>query len=142
MTPGCVFEDYPAAHKLAGAGLVSTLADYVKFAKMLSCCGKTEAKTIVTPETFAMLSVPYVPETVMPGNQSWGFGVRVITKPEYGTLPPGSYGWSGAYGSHFWIDPKNRIAAVFLKNSRFDGGAGNESARKFEAAVYTSFSQI
>lgn len=141
MEYGCVFEDYPATHKLAGAGLISTLVDYTKFAQMLLHCGKTESKTIVTAETFAMLSVPYVPETIMPGNQSWGFGVRVITKPEYGTLPPGSYGWSGAYGSHFWIDPENRIVAVFMKNSRIDGGSGNESARKFETAVYGSFSE-
>ena len=54
-------------------------------------------------------------------------------------LPVGSFGWSGAYGSHFWIDPKNKIVAVFMKNSKTDGGESNESARKFEEAVYTSF---
>jgi CubicO group peptidase (beta-lactamase class C family) len=54
-------------------------------------------------------------------------------------LPKGSYGWSGAYGSHFWIDPTNQIFAVYMKNSKVDGGSGNESAVKFEKAVYSSF---
>ena len=53
----------------------------------------------------------------------------------YGDLPVGSYGWSGAYGTHFWMDPANNITAVFLKNSQFDGGAGNMSAKRFEKAV-------
>ena len=40
-----------------------------------------------------------------------------------------------------WIDPINKIAAVYMKNSLFDGGAGNESAVNFEKAVNDSFNQ-
>ena len=54
-------------------------------------------------------------------------------------MPVGTFGWSGAYGSHFWGDPLNQVAAVFMKNSLFDGGAANESARNFEKAVNDSF---
>lgn len=32
---GCVFENFPETHKLAGAGLVSTLDDYINFVNML-----------------------------------------------------------------------------------------------------------
>ena len=67
--------------------------------------------------------------------------MRVIVKDTYKTLPVGTFGWSGAYGSHFWIDPTNKIAAVFMKNSLFDGGARNESACNFENAVNDSFDQ-
>ena len=77
----------------------------------------------------------------MPSNERWGLGVRVIVKDAYQTLPVGTFGWSGAYGSHFWIDPVNKVAAVYMKNSLFDGGAGNESARNFEKAVNDSFHQ-
>ena len=35
MPKNCVFEDFPATHKLAGAGLVSTVEDYSQFAEML-----------------------------------------------------------------------------------------------------------
>lgn len=135
---GCIFEAFPCEHKLAGAGLISSLDDYSKFAKMLLHKGKTDSGRIMSEETAEKMSIPYLPETVMPGNQNWGLGVRVITDDSYGDLPCGTFGWSGAYGSHFWIDRENDICAVFMKNSRFDGGAGNASAVRFEKAVNAS----
>lgn len=139
MPHGCIFEDFPCTHYLGGAGLVSTLRDYGNFAKMLLYKGKTEAGQILREETFDLLCTPQVSSDIMPGKERWGLGVRVITEDSYPYLPKGSFGWSGAYGSHFWIDPVNRVAAVFMKNSKFDGGAANESARNFEKAVYSSF---
>lgn len=135
----CVFVDYPCTHYLGGAGLVSTLDDYSKFAKMLLNNGKTPRKQILSEKAFRLLHTPFVSEEIMPSNERWGLGVRVIVKEDYKTLPVGAFGWSGAYGSHFWIDPINKVAAVFMKNSLFDGGAGNESARNFEKAVNDSF---
>lgn len=134
--PGCVFERFPSKHKLAGAGLASTLQDYSNFARMLLNKGKAIHKRIFPEKTFSMMSNPWVSAEIMHGNERWGLGVRVIVDEEYRYLPVGSFGWSGAYGSHFWVDPQNDICAVFMKNSRFDGGAGNCSARRFEEAVF------
>lgn len=136
---GCVFEQFPQTHKLAGAGLASTLCDYSRFAGMLLNNGRAGDIQIISEDVFSLMHIPYVPESIMPGNESWGLGVRVITKEEYEILPVGTYGWSGAYGSHFWIDPENKVTAVFMKNSRFDGGSGNKSAVRFEQAVHKSF---
>ncbi len=141
MKENCIFVDYPCTHYLGGAGLASTLDDYSKFAKMLLNKGKTPKKQILSEETFRLLHTPFVSEDIMPSTERWGLGVRVIVKAGYKTLPVGAFGWSGAYGSHFWIDPVNKVAAVFMKNSLFDGGAGNESARNFEKAVNDSFHQ-
>ena len=135
----CVFQEFPAKHMLAGAGLVSTLSDYANFAKMLLKNGTTEDGTMVVSEkNLSMLAKPYVPQNIMSSNVSWGLGVRVITEETYKDLPVGAFGWSGAYGSHFWVDPENKLCAVFMKNSRFDGGAGNKSARRFEMAVHNA----
>ncbi len=133
-----VFAGFPCTNYLGGAGLVSTLNDYSNFAKMLMNKGKTLSKQIISEETFSLLHTPFVSEVIMPGNERWGLGVRVIVNEAYGFLPVGAFGWSGAYGTHFWIDPTNGIAAVYMKNSLFDGGAGNESARNFEKAVNDS----
>lgn len=141
MKDGCIFEAFPCTHFLGGAGLVSTLSDYIKFAQMLLNRGKTQEKQIVSEEAIALMSTPWVSKEVQNGNERWGLGVRVITEPKYLYLPIGAFGWSGAYGSHFWIDPENDICAVFMKNSKTDGGAANESARFFEKAVYTSFQE-
>lgn len=141
MKENCVFVDFPCTHFLGGAGLASTLKDYSKFAKMLLNKGRTPTKQIINEETFKLLHNPSVSEELMPSSERWGLGVRVIVSENYKTLPVGTFGWSGAYGSHFWIDPSNKIAAIFMKNSLFDGGAGNESARNFEMAVNNSFNK-
>jgi len=121
--PGCVFENYPASSCLGGAGLVSTLHDYSAFAEMLLNGGMSGSTRVISAAAHALLCHAHVPESIMSGNQNWGLGVRVITDESYGPLPVGTYGWSGAYGTHFWIDPVNRISGVFCKNCRYDGGA-------------------
>ena len=133
--PGCIFEQIPCEQELAGAGLVSTLEDYSSFAKMLLNKGEINGHRILSEQSVREISTSHVSKEIMPGNERWGLGVRVIADEAYLSLPVGSFGWSGAYGSHFWIDPENNICAVFMKNSRVDGGSGNASARRFEKAV-------
>ena len=133
LPEGCVFETIPASHKCAGAGLLSSLTDYSKFANMLLSGGGD----ILSEETLRLLYTPYATKEIMPGDTQWGLGVRVITEDGHPYLPKGSYGWSGAYGSHFWVDPVNNLTAVFMKNSRIDGGV-SESGRVFEDAVRMS----
>ena len=136
--PGCVFGDYPVSYHAAGAGLVSTAEDYLKFAVMLLDGGAAPDGTrLVSEKSFRLFITPVTDNKIMPGNTKWGLGVRVITGYDH-TLPKGSYGWSGAYGTHFWIDPVNRIAAVYMKNSVFDGGAGCMTGEEFEKDVMKS----
>jgi CubicO group peptidase (beta-lactamase class C family) len=134
MQEGCIFGEFPCEHCVAGAGLVSTLADYTKFATMLLNKGKALAGRIVREDIFKEMSTPQVKIDPM---TYWGFGVRVIGEG-HPYLPQGAFGWSGAYGSHFWVDVENQIVAVFMKNSTVDGGAGNASSRNFESAVKRS----
>lgn len=138
MPAGCVFERIPCSHNLGGAGLVSTASDYANFAQMLlrkGCYGNTR---ILSEESVEEISKPQVPAAIQPGLQRWGLGVRVITSRDYGTLPVGAYGWSGAYGPHFWVDPVNRITAIYMKNSRYDPGAGSATGYHFEEDVYSA----
>ena len=134
--PGCVFEGYPVSNPLGGAGLISCLGDYKNFASMLLNRGSFGGKQILKEETVLEMTTPQVSETVQPGSVRWGYGVRVITGEN--RLPMGSYGWSGAYGTHFWVDPQNEIIGIYMKNSRTDGGASAKTAAHFEEDVYTS----
>lgn len=122
--PGCVFERYPVTNPLGGAGLVSSLSDYTKFAQMLLNGGMD----ILSPEAVKTMSSAQF--------GTWGCGVRVVGEND--RLPKGSYGWSGAYGTHFWIDPQNELIAIYMKNSRVDGGADAVTAKHFEEDVYAS----
>lgn len=132
--PGCVFEDFPVTWFSGGAGLAATMPDYVRFAEMLCRGGVAEGGRVLSERLVKAMGTATVPETVMPKPQQWGLGVRVITG-DY-QMPLGCFGWSGAYGTHFWVDPANRITAVYMKNSRYDGGAGSRTSVLFEQDVY------
>lgn len=137
MKDGCIFGNFPSTHYLGGAGLVSTLSDYSNFASMLLNDGSFNGNRVLTPESVKLLSTPHVPKEIMPHHERWGLGVRVIVSDEY-LIPKHSFGWSGAYGTHFWVDPVNKITAVYMRNSTYDGGAGAAAACTFERDVYSA----
>lgn len=135
----CVFSDIPCSHYLGGAGLISTLHDYSNFAEMLLNRGRFGDTQLIPGDLIDLMATPHVPEIIMPGYERWGLSVRVITSERYHVLPVGTFGWSGAYGTHFWVDPVNRITAVYLKNSLYDGGSGAVTSFHFEEDVHNSF---
>ena len=134
-TPGCVVDRVPVTHPLGGAGLVSTVDDYGKFAQMLLNKGMTEKGRIIDASFIEQMATPQLAPALMNEKVNQGLGVRVIAGEKYPWLPVGSYGWSGAYGPHFWVDPINGITAVYMKNSRYDGGSGSLTGKHFEEDV-------
>ena len=84
------------------------------------------------------MQTPQVGEGIMPEGWKWKWGLGVRIELCHSYLPKGLYGWSGAYGSHFWVDPQNEITAVYMKNSQFDGGAWSVTSVNFEKDVYES----
>ncbi len=127
-----IFYQTPNTYFCGGAGLVGSIENYATFAQMLLSNGIYKNVRILSEHSVMLMQTPFAPS----GN-AWGLGVRVISNDPY--LPRGSYGWSGAYGCHFWIDPQNEIVAVYMKNSTFDGGSDAMTARHFEEDVYRSF---
>ncbi len=136
MPAGCVFGDFPTTWFSGGAGLASTLPDYVRFADMLRRGGVTAEGVRILPEALVReMGKCQVPEHIMPFGERWGLGVRVIT-PIHPWMPAGCFGWSGAYGSHYWVDPQNDLLVVLMRNSAYDGGAGAARACNLEKDVY------
>ena len=133
------FEAMPLSYTGGGSGLAGSIADYAVFAEMLRNGGTYKGVSIFSPERLQELTTPYVsPET--PGRNpisSWGLGVRVVDKED--VLPIGSFGWCGAYGTHFWIDPVNRITAIYMRSSRwYDSHGGGSIADQFEKDVMSA----
>lgn len=133
---GCVFEDYPPTYELGGAGLVSTLDDYVHFGEMLREGGAYRGVRVLGEKWVKLMTSPVVPPTVQAGFKRWGLSVRVIVGEGYRLLPVGSYGWGGVFGTYFWIDPANRITAVYMRNSYYDGGFVSRISHHFEEDVH------
>lgn len=133
------FEGFPLSYTCAGAGLMGSIEDYFVFAEMLRNGGTYNGVEIVKPDLFSKIYQKYVPMEYMPkgSRHTWGLGVRIAVNDL--NLPDGCWGWSGAYGTHFWIDPVNDITAVYMKNNRWHDSRGcGSTGGKFEADVMAS----
>lgn len=121
------------------AGMVSTMEDYYHFAQMLANGGMYKGKRIISREIINQMSSPQLSDTIKgfsPG-QIWGLSVRVVTSDNGSAspLPKGCFGWSGAWGTHFWIDPVHKIVALYMTNVSNIGGSGADTARELERDV-------
>jgi CubicO group peptidase (beta-lactamase class C family) len=101
-----------------GGGLFSTAEDYLQFASMLLGRGEHNGARLLSPRSVELMATPYAPDTVpgrLPG-EAFGLSVRVVTDPAARNtfLSAGSFGWSGAYNTHFWVDPKEQVVGLFM----------------------------
>ena len=103
-----------------GAGLVSTARDYARFANMLLNGGSLDGARLLIPKTVELMAASHtadLPPSGLIGNGAqFGLGFRVVTDvATTQTLGSnGSYGWSGIYGTNFWVDPKERLVAIVM----------------------------
>lgn len=113
------FEYFPNNYSGGGAGLISTLNDYIKFAEMFRSGGLYKKnKHLISEDSFKkMLSYDLNSET-----QVFGLSVHVRKGAEWEHLPASFFGWSGAYGTHFFTSKKYGITVVYLHNSHTFGG--------------------
>ncbi len=113
-------------------GLVSTIDDYMKFARMLLNGGKLGRARILKPETVRLMATDALPKDVtdklwLPSKGQVGFGIDFavrVAPPKDASEASGAVGeffWDGAASTLFWVDPKNNVAAVlFTQMKPFD----------------------
>jgi CubicO group peptidase (beta-lactamase class C family) len=105
-----------------GGGLMSTLADYTRFAAMLSGGGAINGVRILSPRTLAFMASDHLDAGVRkdhyllwPGH---GFGLGFAVRTDPGKAPtPGSIGeffWGGMMGTAFWVSPRDSLFAVLM----------------------------
>jgi CubicO group peptidase (beta-lactamase class C family) len=101
-----------------GGGLFSTATDYAQFALMLANGGELDGRRILSPRAVELMGSVFAPDTLpgRPAGESYGLSVRVVTDPAARNtfLTEGSFGWSGAFGTHFWVDPKKHLIAIAM----------------------------
>ncbi|HEY7336102.1 MAG TPA: serine hydrolase domain-containing protein [Bryobacteraceae bacterium] len=125
----------PSSVYFSGAGgLSSTAEDYEQFAQMLANGGQLNGKRLLSPKTVDLMSSVHAPDT-LPGRapgRSFGLSVQVVNNAVAANyrVSDGSYGWDGAFGTHFWIDPKEKVVGILMVQT-----SNQEVMRDFENAV-------
>ncbi|AOY92926.1 serine hydrolase [Cupriavidus sp. USMAA2-4] len=119
----------PPGFVSGGGGLVSTAADYMRFARMLLQGGELDGVRLLGPKTLALMTANHLPggadlpsmsrsmfsEATYDG-VGFGLGFATTVTPAT-TLIPGSEGdffWGGAASTFFWVDPKEDLIGLFL----------------------------
>jgi len=128
----------PESFETGAACLLGSVDDYMVFAECLRNEGELGGVRILKPETVKLMRTPHVAPDVAGYNEScvWGLSMRVITDKNPEAVPPlGTYGWSGAYGTHFIIVPSLKLTAVYGSNLTNAGGSGAPTAFEFEKDI-------
>jgi len=118
-------------------GLYSTAEDYIPLGMMLANGGELAGTRLLSRKSVEMMSAVHVPDTLpgRPAGEGYGLSVRVVTNhAARGTmLSDGTYGWSGAQGTHFFVDPKEQLVGVLMVQT-----SNQEVNRDFEDLVAQS----
>ena len=128
-------------------GLVSSLDDYMRFARMLLDGGQLDGVRILQPATVRLMGADALPASIALTDRSWlpgkgpvGFGIDFAVRtasPRDARDPSGEIGemhWDGLANTLFWVDPVNRIAAVLF--TQYLPPAGTPLHKAFRDAVY------
>ena len=129
--PGPPVHERPRLLTCTG-GLVGTARDYHRFMELLRRRGELDGVRLLSPETVDIMTSNHLPGDLhtfgskplhgQPGNAGLGFGlgVSVVIDADRTESPEseGSYGWTGAGGTTFWVDPRNDLTVQFMTQLR------------------------
>ncbi|OCT13530.1 serine hydrolase [Paenibacillus pectinilyticus] len=111
-------------HESGGAGLLSTIGDYSRFAQVLAKGGELDGVRILSQKTVHLMATNYLnPQQINDFNwpqmsgYGYGLGVRVMIDPAAGGINGsiGEFGWAGLAGSYLLIDPKEELSVVYMQ---------------------------
>ena len=128
-----LLNNYTLDHEFKGGslGLVSTAADYWRFAQAILNGGELNGQRILGPKTVNYMSQNHLTEqqnqTFSPG-LGFGLGFATIEDPTAAGVQyvssRGTFYWSGAAATMFWIDPSEDIVVVAMTQHRGVPGTG------------------
>lgn len=142
----------PPAFISGGGGLVSTMADYLRFCQMLLNRGALNGARIVSPKTLELMTMNHLPggkdltqlsislfsEATYSG-VGFGLGFSVTLDPARTLLPgtAGDFSWGGMASTYFWIDPREELIVIFM--TQLMPSAAYPLRRELRTLVYSAF---
>ncbi len=107
----------PARFQSGGGGLVSTATDYLAFATMLLNGGELGGARILGRKTVEFMTSDHL-GTIPVETPGLGFGLGFQVRRDAGIAgiagSVGEYGWAGNAGTLFWVDPREKLIAIYM----------------------------
>ncbi|MEJ0056116.1 MAG: serine hydrolase domain-containing protein [Bacteroidota bacterium] len=97
-------------------GLYSTASDYMKFCQMLLNGGQSGDRRYLSRKTVELMTYNHTGKLFNRPGEGFGLGFAVVTDVAETKLPGsvGLYYWAGAFNTHFFIDPKEKLISIFM----------------------------
>jgi CubicO group peptidase (beta-lactamase class C family) len=107
-----------------GGCAVSTAMDYLRFAQMLLNKGTLQGRRILSRKTVELMTSDQLgsdmrertTSATLAEGYSFGLGFSVRSQTGRALLAgsTGDFGWGGAFGTYFWVDPQEDLVVVFM----------------------------
>jgi CubicO group peptidase (beta-lactamase class C family) len=113
----------PLKFECGGGCLVSTPGDYARFLQMLLNRGALDGTRLLGRKSVEYMTADHLGASIASGTpylpgDGYGFGLGFAVRREPGvsghTGSAGDYSWGGAFGTYFWVDPKEEMAVVWM----------------------------
>jgi len=109
------YVDGPRKSFAGGAGLLSTARDYARFLETIRQGGSLDGVRLLSPRAVQLMSTNQVGTLHSPTGLGFGFGFESVDRFGANTMSSeGAFGWGGAYGSSYRVDPETRIVMVMM----------------------------
>ena len=123
-----------------GAGIVSTARDYARFLQMMLNRGEIDGVRILSPRSVDLMTSNQIPTIYGQNGKGFGLGFETVERVgAIGYYSVGSFGWGGAYGSSYMVDPVERMVVVFMINQMPNR---TDVASKFPTLVYQALTEV
>lgn len=123
-----------------GAGIVSTARDYARFLQMVLNRGEIDGVRILSPRSVDLMTSNQIPTIYGQNGRGFGLGFETVERiGASGYYSVGSFGWGGAYGSTYMVDPAERMVVVFMINQM---PMRADVAGKFPTLVYQALTDV
>jgi CubicO group peptidase (beta-lactamase class C family) len=121
----------PPKFPSGAAGLVSTVDDYLAFARLLLNRGAHNDRQLLSERSVELMMTNHLTPAQIAGGgpvlggRGWGYGMSVVIAADEVSPVPGRYGWQGGYGTTWFNDPSRGVIAIAMTQTTdflFNGG--------------------
>lgn len=132
----------PPSFAAGDSGLVSTVDDYLNFARFMLTGQAPDGRALLSARSLAEMKTNHLTNPqrwygrqILGPNRGWGYGmgVQLTASPE--GVPRGAYGWDGGFGTSWFNDPTRDLTVILLTQRIFDGPEPPQIHKDFQAAA-------
>ena len=129
----------PPAFEQGDSGLVSTVDDYLIFARLLLGRGEYQGRRLLSSQALQAMTIDHLTAAqrkdgvpILQEGHGWGYGMSVVAAENATPAPIGAIGWSGGFGTKWHSDPATSLTTILMTQRMFDNPKPAQVFETFE----------